>query len=602
MLVAKLPLPDECIDLVIAYLPEERQALHGLVLACRKLFQRAVPVLYKSPFTLIDAHGVWNEHEKEKRYLILLALLLNSRIGRISGDCHCDSSLLDTKSRSTNSTTSTSTYSPHQHMPYTVDYLRFYTHQFPVNLWRPLTNLRSVPLTPLVVREITGKTVSELQTEIAHSLIEYHPRDIRVLGQPIARTSILLQSIKHLHNLVRLELSEIVFGCKVEPILEFIRVHDAMHNTLREIKIKSPEEGTHHYEPSHTHLVRIVQAMRNPQVVDARHWREAITVLDQIPADCLKTLLLGLAEMPPSKATSEFLAQCVFLENVRMPVRDSQLFRWAVAARRRTTGPAGEGGGGGGGFGPRHVPYYAAPFVGAPSMAYLGPLSPWGPYTDWLTGEEHFGPARLKSVELCGEDFALIPALKDAADAFRDSLEQIKGISLTMSLSRVTVNIMNTLSWSWPMEQLSVIDLEGEVALAFDLAVLQFCPRLTTLRLSLPPYLFSTSEDDRVLQELKARLPQILLARHLLDLELHGKWPLSDALLVEIGGTMARLRRLYIGYCLGYSREGVQMLLDGIDENEVGQGHGSSRLEWVAISRWMFSRHTSNDSRIRYEG
>ncbi|KAG0022463.1 hypothetical protein BGZ82_011020, partial [Podila clonocystis] len=582
MLVAKLPLPDECIDLVIAYLPEDRQALHGLALACRKLFQRAVPVLYRSPFALIDAHDVWTEHEKEKRYLILLALLLNSRINRTSSDCHCDSSP-DTKSRSTNSTTSstsTSTYSFHQCMPYTVDYLRFYTHQFPVNLWRPLTNLRSLPLTSLVIREITGKTLAELQTEIAHSLIEYHPRDIRVLGQPIARTPILLQSIKHLHNLVRLELSEIAFGCKLEPILEFIRVHDAMHNTLREIKIKSPEEGTQHYEPTHIQLMRIVQAMRNPQVVDARHWREAIMVLDQIPVDCLKTLLLGLAEMPPNQiATAEFLAQCVFLENVRMPVRDCQLFQWAVAARKKTTGPIG------GGSGPRQmVPYYAAPFVGTPSMAYLGPLSPWvHSYTDWLTGEEHFGPARLKSVELCGEDLALIPALKDATDAFRDSLEQIKGISLTMSLSRVTVNIMNTLSWSWPMEQLSVIDLEGEVALAFDLTALQFCPWLTTLRLSLPPYMFSTSEDDKVLQELTARMPQILLARHLLDLELYGKWPLSDALLVEIGRTMPRLRRLYIGYCLGYSREGVQTLLDGIDENEVGQGRGSSRLEWVAI-------------------
>ncbi|KAG0018349.1 hypothetical protein BGZ81_010268 [Podila clonocystis] len=600
MLVAKLPLPDECIDLVIAYLPEDRQALHGLVLACRKLFQRAAPVLYRSPFALIDAHDVWTEHEKEKRYLILLALLLNSRINRTSSDCHCDSSP-DTKSRSTNSTTSSTSTSTslHQHRPYTVDYLRFYTHQFPVNLWRPLTNLRSVPLTSLVVREITGKTLAELQTEIAHSLIEYHPRDIRVLGQPIARTPILLQSIKHLHNLVRLELSEIAFGCKLEPILEFIRVHDAMHNTLREIKIKSPEEGTQHYEPTHIQLMRIVQAMRNPQVVDARHWREAIMVLDQIPVDCLKTLLLGLAEMPPNQiATSEFLAQCVFLENVRMPVRDSQLFQWAVAARKKTTGPIGRG------SGPRHmVPYYAAPFVGTPSMAYFGPLSPWvHSYTDWLTGEEHFGPARLKSVELCGEDLALIPALKDATDAFRDSLEQIKGISLTMSLSRITVNIMNTLSWSWPMEQLSVIDLEGEVALAFDLAVLQFCPRLTTLKLGLPPYLFSTSEDDKVLQELTVRMPQILLARHLLDLELYGKWPLSDALLVEIGRTMPRLRRLYIGYCLGYSREGVQTLLDGIDENEVGQGHGSSRLEWVAISRWMFSLRTSNDSRIRYEG
>lgn len=596
MLGAKLPLPDECIDLVIAYLPEDRQALHGLVLAGRKLFQRAVPVLYRSPFALIDAHNGWNDHEKEKRYLILLSLLLNSRINRTSGDCHCDGP--DTRARSINPSTTTSTYFPQVH-PYTVDYLRFYTHQFPVNLWRPLTNLRSVSLTPLVVSEITGKTLAELQTEIAHSLIEYHSRDIRVLGQPIARTPILLQSIQHLHNLVRLELSEIAFGCKVEPILEFIRVHDAMHNTLREIKIKSLEEATLHYEPTHTQLVRIVQAMRNPQVVDARHWREAIMVLDQIPVDCLKTLLLGLAEMPPNQiATSEFLAQCVFLENVRMPVRDSQLFQWAVKARRKTTLTGSTIGGG-----PRHsmVPYYAAPFVGTtPSMAYLtsGPLSPWAhSYTDWLTGEEHFGPAPLKSVELCGEDRALIPALKDAIDAFRDSLEQIKGISLTLLMSRVTVNIMNTLSWSWPMEQLSMIDLEGEVALAFDLAVLQFCPRLTTLRLSLPPYLFSTSEDDKVLQELTACMPQILLARHLLDLELHGKWPLSDALLVEMGRTMPRLRRLYIGYCLGYTREGVQALLDGIDEN----GHGTSRLEWVAVSRWMVSPRMSNDPRIRYE-
>ncbi|KAF9921778.1 COPII coat Sec23p-Sfb3p heterodimer component [Linnemannia zychae] len=316
----------------------------------------------------------------------------------------------------------------------------------------------------------------DLQTDVSHLLVLYCPEDVKVVGQPIARIPVLLiPHLQRLRNLIRLELSEIPYGCKIEPVLEFIRVHDAFHGTLKEIKIKGGEDQNHHLEPTHKQL-----AMRTPEVVDARHWKEAILVLDAIPVDCLRTLILGLADMPPNYiSASEYLQRCIYMEELRMPVRDDKLFAWAVKGRKKQKQKP-----------PHQLPH-------------------------------------MRSLELFGDDQVLMPAVRDAVDAFRDSLESLKVMSMA-TISKESIYYSLPIDWSWQLSKLSVLDLEGEAALAFEFSALAHCPALITLRLSLPPYFYSSSEDDQILDELKVKMPQICLATRLLDLELLGKWPISD--------------------------------------------------------------------------
>ncbi|KAF9358282.1 hypothetical protein BGX26_002081 [Mortierella sp. AD094] len=444
-----------------------------------------------------------------------------------------------------------------------------------------------------------SKSMVDLQHEVAASLIKYRAEDIKVIGQPITRVQlVLVPHIERLRNLVRLELSEIPYDCKIEPILEFIRVHDALHNTLREIKIKGGEDLNRNLERNHTQLVRLVQAMRTPQVVDARHWREAILVLHQIPFECLRTLLLGMADMPPSNIpVADYLEQCVCLEELRMPVRDEKLFAWATAARSST-----EKDRGGNVLAPR--PLRPMPSMTAIASASLGttlampvtmvspaltaasPLllkSPWHlrhhSHSEWSDFEERQGVASIKSLELSGEDGCLIPALRDAVDAFRDSLEILKAQSLAIMMTMDPIQNSLTLTWSWKLSRLTVLDLEGEVASAFEFSALRFCPVLATLRLALPPYMYSSSEDEDKLEDMKSRMSQICLATKLLDLELRYKWPVSDELLGLIAKNMRRLTSLYIVHCSGYSLEGVQILVERLE-----------RLESLSIDKWMCAR------------
>ncbi|KAF9152250.1 hypothetical protein BG015_005561 [Linnemannia schmuckeri] len=614
VLASKLPLPDECIDLIVAYLVDQRQALHALVLSSQKLFQRAAPVLYRSPFQLIEHSSRWSRDEKEKRSTALLALLLTSRLPQRNIDARTSTAppppTTTTRRISTAAPMTLSAARPatpldihhyhqlqlqqhqrqqqHQQTIATVDYLRFFTHQYHVNLWRLLALLRTLAHGNSALLLDDNRSMSDLQTDVSHLLVQYCPEDVKVVGQPIARIPVLLvPHLQELRNLVRLELSEIPYGCKIEPVLEFIRVHDAVHGTLKEIKIKGGEDLNHHLEPTHKQLVRLVQAMRTAQVVDARHWKEAILVLDDIPVDCLRTLILGLADMPPNYiSASDYLQRCAYLEELRMPVRDDRLFAWAVLERKKLKldhRPSLS----------RSTSAFASVTSTSAYAPWISPPSPWQwrqhqhHYQEWSSLDQPFGLPRMRSLELFGEDQVLMPAVRDAVDAFRESLELLKVMSMA-TMSKESIYTTVPLSWSWPLSKLSVLDLEGEAALAFEFSALLHCPALITLRLSLPPYFYSSSEDDQILDELKIKMPQICLATRLLDLELLGKWPVSDELLGKMTRSMTRLTQLDIVSCLGYTIEGVLRLIGSLEQ-----------LERLAISKWLCARQPARKHAMR---
>ncbi|KAF9179063.1 hypothetical protein BGZ51_005699 [Haplosporangium sp. Z 767] len=612
VLAAERPVPDELFDLIIAYFVDDRETLHALLLSSQRLFLRTVPILYRSPFQLIECSHQWNREEKDKRSALLLALLLTSRD---PGTAVRSAAVATTTMPSTATTTSALTaghvhhpqlprYSYRHQQPFlaaTIDYLRFYTDQYNISLLRPLVNLRSMASESKTYILDESKNITDLQTDVAMSLNMYRPEKVKVIGQPIARIPLIVHYLSQLSSLVRLELSEIPYNCQIEPTIEFIRVHDAIYNTLREIKIKGNDDFTHQQYPDHANLIRIVQAMREPEVVDARHWREAVDVLDQIPVDSLRTLLLTLSDTPPINiSVPNYLAQCGKLERLRMRIRDGDLFAWATAEARVSMNQDRQGVLSRSLSLPTSRLHHTSSSSLSPSYVSAPPTStPWQlfqyhhSYYDEEPEPWRHGPPPIKSLELTGDDKSLLPAVQDAVDAFRDSLKDLKAVSMTNTMDYELEFNIKPLTWSWPMSRLTVLDLEGEIVLAFEFSALGFCPMLKTLRLSLPPYMYSTSEDGDQLDDMKARMSMICLATSLLDLELYGKWPVSDALLGEIVKDMVRLTKLYIVECVGYTMEGV---LEVVNKSKM--------LASLTISKWLCTRELTRqllqDVRTKY--
>ncbi|KAG0045560.1 hypothetical protein BGZ83_009238 [Gryganskiella cystojenkinii] len=708
LLASKLPLPDECIDLILEYLVHDRITLHALVLSSQRLFQRAAPVLYRSPFRLVQNSSSLKASEKEVRISSLVALLLSTRSTDVLGGRSpyvigatvpttltrttrtasasaleatfangtsiptADTANINSDVHTCSSTTEPSTLVPRplrvpelvpappiattiaRAVVATVDYLRFYTHHHEIDLCRPLGYLRANSSSVLGHKGLwifdgeedpdqpQQRPVTEFQTEITLALIEYRPQDIRVLGLPLIQIPLLLPTLEKLSSLVRLEISGIppakrannflLPANRIEPVLEFIRVHDALHHTLREIKIKGKDDQSNggSVDQSHKDLVRLVQAMRTPEAVDARHWQEAMLVLDQIPVESLRSLLLGWSHQSSDRfvtvktlvnTVSDYLQTCRQLKELRIAVNDEKMFRWAVHERQEMLLPFRKKGG--------MAVAVTDPF--SRTHAVQRGIRPRtiarDPYESGGGGGGGIGPPEglppLRSLELCGENMYLIPAFIDAIDAFRETIESLCAVSLATNMSLIGSTMIHpdalekisgmfitptptfailqnnmkmlsspsnntmarSLTWSWPLTRLSTLDLEGEVAVAFDFQALEFCPNLLTLRLSLPPYLFSTSEDDQVLEEMTNRMP--LLCQHgqnLLDLELREKWPVSDMLLGMIVRSMTRLTTLYIAHCFDHSfTNGVQPLI-----------RDATRLQKLTISKWLCAPNVLN--------
>ncbi|KAG0245749.1 hypothetical protein BGX31_006223 [Mortierella sp. GBA43] len=581
---SKLPLPDECIDHILTYLVDERQTLHALLLSSYKLFRRTAPILYRSPFLLINQSSRWDKDEKTSRSTVLLALLLTSRL---SSQLELDeaTSTWSPSPLGTLTAAGVRALSQRQQRTISLDFLRYYTFQYHVDLYRSLLELRSTNSETGVPILSSTRTMAELHYDVAFDLLQYSTENIRVISQPLERIPMLVNLIDRLRNLVRLELFGF-YGYQIDSVIDFIRVHDQRHKKLREIKIKGIEDPQAKIVPAHKQLARIVQAMKNAEVVDARHWREAILVLERIPVDCLKTLLLSMAEPPPNYfSVADYLSRCRHLEEVRMPVRDDCLFLWAAnerelerhgaaaaLSRSRSSPPMTFSGV----HGARTYPY-ANSGLGTSTSSLGWQLQRTLHLDRDMDEPDSHQPVRLRSLELCGEDRCLIPALQNAVDAFRDSLEILKAQSLAMMMDELNPYLSGTpLTWSWPMTRLSVLDLEGEIAATFDFAVLVFCPVLTTLRLSLPTFMYSSSEDVHYLDEMSSRMYQICNAKRLQVLELIGKWPVTDMLLKKIAEDMKQLTKLNIVSCSEYTVDGLQILVRNLD-----------RLETLLIHKWF---------------
>ncbi|KAF9102589.1 hypothetical protein BGX27_010935 [Mortierella sp. AM989] len=72
-------LPEECLSMVFRHLSHDRSALYALLLVSRQFFRLAVPILYRSPFRLLESKAEsWSWSERTQRQVLLLQLFMYS--------------------------------------------------------------------------------------------------------------------------------------------------------------------------------------------------------------------------------------------------------------------------------------------------------------------------------------------------------------------------------------------------------------------------------------------------------------------------------------------------------------------------------------------
>lgn len=367
-----------------------------------------------------------------------------------------------------------------------------------------------------------------------------------------------------LSRLSRLELFDVHYDFDLEAVIDFLRTHDQVYGTIREIKVGGPDDLGRWTPPG---LIRILQSLKRVKVLDMTDWREAIKYLDMIPTKHLETLLLGNVRMttlnsggsstepgteqpPDSESENQedpqirTLKSCRRLKELRMPVLIDGLFKWAVQDRKRRQRLAGQ----------------------------------------WVYGPE---PVHIQVVHLSGSNTGpLVSTLVDVVDAFRDSLQTLQ--STSWSDMAETLSCCQPLTWNWCLPHLQVLDLQGEIACRFKVQALEHCPELRVLRLSLPHSVLpspstgtrehiaseSLQEDGERSREYECSgqqqytcladlfAPRSLGTRRsilpkLQELNIAGDWGLDDSSLLGMAEVVPTLTHLSLLRCEGLSAAGL---------------------------------------------
>ncbi|OAQ27547.1 hypothetical protein K457DRAFT_139472 [Linnemannia elongata AG-77] len=535
--------PEECLWLIVSYLRHERAALHALLLTNSTFFRIAVSFLYSSPFRILDEEPNyhWNVIEKTRRYDVLLHLLIQS------------SHLLSHIDENGRRVMDLPRYGPEVTplpSPSTIDYLSYYTNMF----HDPMLHQTFMTLFPTIPNCYQTDVVWYRSMVETRNRIEYAMMD-RLLPQVTSLTiAIPIQvpriKIGYMSNLRRLEVigtdlcwltEDDLQAAQVLPVnrttrgsmgykitrldrmLMFIWDHQRIFGTLRELQIEN-KPVVFDSQPS-GRLIELVEAMgERLEVLEVRHWPDAILFLDRIPTRYLRRLLLHLSKEPgPIFAAREnmatFLAQCPELQEFSMYMDERDL----LAAWR---------------------PQYQRSLQQQPSMSDYG----------WQGGQI-LTMSPIKRISIGGLAPNVIAVINEAVDLFAASLETISARTW-FSGKPVTVPL------AWPsrtLDKLTELDLEGEVAWTFDYGSLMNCPRLCRMRLG-----FTGPKPKR-----PPAIHYLTRLVTLQDLELIGNWQtLAIQGWPKVVAEMYHLERLELIGCEGITSDQLYAVVrDIIDQS-----------------------------------
>lgn len=504
-----------------------------------------MPLLYASPFDLLEAHEGLLSQDRIKRHASLLFLLMNCCSKERDGDLGQD----DDDQEAVRTPWSNlppicpSFQAAHESFQNPlVDYLSAYHHHylcmnlsstFPVlfpNIQRYSPPSQSNVSSSAVSKPSKHSTQKRQQSkqdqqpkqdplppttmtmftrnEIERTLLLHSPESIRTLSLPIQRLPAFPSIILHLSSLIRFELYGVSWDFNLDPAIEFLRQHARQHGTIRELKMAGPNDTRALKKPK---VHEILQAIEFPRIIDLSRYREAVMDINSYQIqniDRLEQLLFNIEYVPlPQQptATSEesetvpivptvpeqtldLIKKCTGLTVLHIGVQDPTAFSWAV------------------------------------NWFDHGPM-PLKPKVLHLSSAR---PSTAKQV------------VEDCVYGFRDSLEYLRGISIGLSPASASASSrLSSFGWSWPLHRLSVLSLRGELATWFNMESLRFCPRLTEFRLRLHPHPPTRTDF----------LEKIHLAPELKVFVLTGLWIVSDSTMNMLGSGLPKLQSLVMVGC-----------------------------------------------------
>ncbi|KAG0290338.1 hypothetical protein BGZ96_006163 [Linnemannia gamsii] len=501
-------LPEECIAQVLAFATSSLHSLHALLLTNTTLFRLSAAILYRNPFELLERH-VEVMHDRKARQVKVLRLFLA-----------CIPETLDTIT--TASVTSTASL-PGLRKP-TIDYLALYNCHFE----KLLQFLINPALTP-------SPSLSGLHAHIHLGLVGHTPQHIHTIGYSIHGLSTLLPLVDQLSRLVRLELYKKFDRREISTATDFILAHRRIHQSLQEIKIKTPvtsadmarlryiqarangDSSTANARAANDDqfdLSPLIQAMDQPRVIDVTNWADADLFLSQFPLEQCRVLQMrqGLSRSASSLPV-DILSRLANAKVLRLVAFHQDMFSWAV--RRQC------------------------------------PESTVSTKSTGTFLERGVGLPSITSISLNGLDTHMVPAFVDAVAAFHSTLQTLVG------LSRFEKSPNLVLGWNQSLPRLTRLDLEGTIALLFDLTCLSHCTGIRDLRLNIGRKIPKTWVPSLKAQQLAQVSPSLRY------LDLAGWWGLSDSCFTET--LLPVFRRLWTLNVMSCDGPTVDVLLHLVD-------------------------------------
>ncbi|KAK3818740.1 MAG: hypothetical protein J3Q66DRAFT_338371 [Benniella sp.] len=562
-------IPEECLQRIFDYLARDLGALHALLLVSKTFFRIAMPLLYASPFDLIESQERLSPQERIKRHAPLLFLFLNCCSKQREGT---------SDEQGTNDGEAIRTLwlnlppicprfqAAHEALRNPlVDYLSAYHHQylgmnllsiFPVlfpNIQRyspppsTLSNTMSKPNLQSTGQqqrhqkpEPRASPAMFTRNEIERTFLLHRPETIRTVSLPIQRLTAFPSIELHLAGLVRFELLGISWKFDLGPAIEFVRQHTRLYGTIRELKMAGPNDVRVMQKPK---LHEIIQAIKHPRVLDLSRYREAVVDLNSFKiqnVDRLEELYFDteytkrLAPGPPAfpatenSATTPVVVAAAASAPTPLPIQHEEGARPKEEGEKKMEGE--------GEF---------ALIQECLGLTTLQTVVQTSTAFSWAVKSYDCGPAsthlRPKVLFLSASRVSTAQqAVEDCVYAFRDSLEDLKGVSLGLSPVTTSDSVRPpSFGWSWPLTRLSVLSLQGELATRFDMESLRFCPRLIEFRLRLHPHPPTRADF----------LEKISLAPELKVFSLNGLWIVTDSVMEHLGDGLPKLQSLTMTGC-----------------------------------------------------
>ncbi|KAG0248953.1 hypothetical protein BG011_009716 [Mortierella polycephala] len=478
---------------------------------------------------------------------------------------------------------------PALQLPLTTDYLCHYIHQGQIPKAFKAFQLLN-PGGPSVPRRHSPRdraafenAVAYASTEWALTMYGHYPSKIQVLTMTPAQLGIILkkkrgltkwQGIGSLLSLRRLELE---FGARTtfrprwlatnshedgsddnetDYPLQFIQEHQRLFPTTAEkssTPLWTPANDDNHSEEGATSKgeedgtllqevairgshstwspIQLLARIKPLKVVDLSAWNMGVPHIEQIPCSRLQSLKVNIARRLDSVQVGlPFLGHCSSLQEIWMPSQAPDTFLWAVDASK----PIGE----------FESPSRLRRRIRGDTTNVASVAGTEGEQLDQQP-QDPFDPTQIpvmKKVQLYGGPLDLAPSLEDAADAFRDSLEELcgyeDGYGRRDEYPRMCI--------SWAVPHLSYLDLRGRFVYFFDLSSLRQCPDLRVVKLQIETNMSSTEGTGDNPKSHTAQLSRgtrwdfsvFAKLRRLEELQLRGtSWGLNDDTLEVLAGT-----------------------------------------------------------------